>query len=58
MTLTLIFLIAGAAIIAGGSVTLRGSSSLGVRAVSASALTAGVLMLLIGLVNTLSVSSG
>ncbi len=58
MTLTLIFLIAGASITAASSVTLRGGSSLGVRAASASALTAGAIVLLIGLVNTLSISSG
>ena len=54
MSLNLIFLIAGAALVAGSSVSYRGTEAISVRAASASALVAGALMLFIGLVNAVS----
>jgi len=54
MSLSLIFLLLGAALLAGGSVSFRGSDALTVRSISAAALAAGYLMFLIGLINALS----
>jgi len=54
MSLSLIFLLLGAAVVAGATVSFRGSNTLIVRSASAAALAAGYLMLLIGLVNALS----
>ena len=54
MSLTLFFLLAGAALTSGSAVSLRGSAAVGVRSVSAAALAAGMLMFVIGLVNALS----
>lgn len=54
MSLSLIFLLAGAALSAGSSITIRSANGAGVRSVSAAALAAGLLMLAIGLVNALS----
>ena len=54
MSLSLVFLIVGAALLAGSSVSFRGSAAISVRTASAAALTAGSLMLLVGLVNVLS----
>lgn len=54
MSLNLIFLLVGAALLAGGTVSFRGSNALMVRSVSAGALAAGYLMFLIGLINALS----
>ena len=54
MSLNLIFLLLGAALLAGGTVSFRGSDALSVRSISAAALAAGYLMFVIGLVNALS----
>ena len=54
MSLNLILLLLGAAMLAGGSVSFRGSDALTVRSISAAALAAGYLMFLIGLINALS----
>lgn len=54
MSLNLIFLLLGAALVAGGTVSFRGSDALSIRSLSAAALAAGYLMFLIGLVNALS----
>lgn len=54
MSLSLIFLLLGAALLAGGSVSFRDSDAVSVRAVSAAALATGTLMFLIGLVNAMS----
>lgn len=54
MSLSLIFLLLGAALVAGGSVLFRGSEALHLRSISAAGLAAGSFMLLIGLVNALS----
>lgn len=54
MSLSLFFLLAGAALTAGSSISYRGGAAVGVRSVSAAAFVAGVLMVLIGLVNALS----
>jgi len=54
MSLSLVFLLVGAALLAGGTVSFRNSKATGVRSISAAALAAGFLMFLIGLVNALS----
>jgi hypothetical protein len=54
MSLNLIFLLLGAALLAGGTVSFRGDDTLTVRSLSAAAFAAGYLMFLIGLVNALS----
>jgi len=54
MSLDLIFLLLGAALLAGGTVSFRGSDAVAVRTISAAALAAGYLMFLIGLINALS----
>ena len=54
MSLNLVFLLLGAALVAGGTVAFRGGNTVIIRSVSAAALAAGCLMLLIGLVNALS----
>ncbi len=54
MSLSLVFLLVGAAFVAGGTVAYRGGTSLAVRSASAAALAMGSLALLIGLVNALS----
>jgi hypothetical protein len=54
MSLSLIFLLAGSALVAGSSVSLQGSRTVAVRAASAATLAIGGLMLAIGLVNALS----
>ncbi len=53
-----VFVILGAALIAGGTVVYRESGWVYVRASSAAATTVGAIMLLIGLVNVLSGTSG
>jgi hypothetical protein len=54
MSLSLIFLLLGAALTAGGTVSFRANPAVSVRAISAAVLAAGYLMFLIGLVNALS----
>jgi hypothetical protein len=54
MSLSLIFLLTGAALLAGGTISFRESTAVSIRTMSAAALTAGYLMFLIGLVNALS----
>jgi hypothetical protein len=54
MSLSLIFLLIGAALVAGSSIAIRGTHSIAVRSASAATLAAGSLMLVIGLVNGLS----
>ena len=54
MTLSLFFLLAGAGLVAGSAVSYRASEGVLDRSVSAAALAAGSVMLLIGLVNALS----
>lgn len=54
MSLNLIFLLLGAALLTGGTVSLRGSDALTIRSISAAALGVGYLMFLIGLINALS----
>ena len=54
MSLSLIFLLLGAALLAGGTVSLRGSTAISIRSISAAAVAAGYLMFLIGLINALS----
>jgi hypothetical protein len=54
MSLSLIFLLLGAALLAGGTISLRESTAVTVRSISAAVLAAGFLMFLIGLVNALS----
>ncbi len=54
MSLNLIFLLLGAVLLAGGSVSFRDGDALTVRSISAAALAAGYLMVLIGFVNALS----
>ena len=54
MSLSLIFLLVGAALVAGATVSFRHGSSVAIRSASAAALAAGGLMFLIGLVNALS----
>ncbi|MDH3539049.1 MAG: hypothetical protein OEP52_03550 [Acidimicrobiia bacterium] len=54
MTLSLIFLLLGATLLAGGTVSFRESTAVSIRTVSAAVLAAGFLMFLIGLVNALS----
>jgi len=54
MSLHLFFLLAGSALTAGSSVSLRGSVAVGVRSVSAAGFVAGIVMVTIGLVNALS----
>ena len=54
MSLDLIFLLLGAALLAGGTVSFRRSGALTIRTISAAALAAGYLMFLIGLINALS----
>jgi hypothetical protein len=54
MSLSLIFLLLGAALLAGGTVSFRANPAVSVRAISAAVLAAGYLMFLIGLVNALS----
>ena len=54
MSLSLVFLLIGAALVAGASVAVSGSASLAVRCIAAAALATGSLMSLIGLVNAMS----
>ncbi len=54
MSLSLIFLLLGTALVAGGSIPLRASTALAVRSSAAAAVATGALMVLIGLVNALS----
>jgi len=54
MSLSLVFLLLGASLLAGATISLREGTAVSVRAVAASALAAGSLMFLIGLVNLLS----
>jgi hypothetical protein len=54
MSLSLVFLLLGAALLAGGTVSFRNSTAVSIRSISAAALAAGFLMFLIGLVNALS----
>jgi hypothetical protein len=54
MSLSLVFLLLGAALLAGGAVSFRESPAVSVRSISAAALAAGTFMFLIGLVNALS----
>ncbi len=54
----IVFIILGSALIAGGIVAYRGSARVYVRALSAAGIAAGVVMLLIGLVNALSGTTG
>ncbi len=54
MSLNLIFLLLGAALLAGGTVSFRDGDTLSTRSISAAALAAGYLMFLIGLVNAIS----
>jgi hypothetical protein len=54
MSLSLFFLLAGAALVAGSSVALLGNQAIGVRSASAATLAAGALMLTVGVVNALS----
>ena len=54
MSLSLIFLLLGSVLLAGGTVSFRESTAVGIRTMSAAALAAGYLMCLIGLVNALS----
>jgi hypothetical protein len=54
MSLSLIFLLLGAALLAGGAVMFRESTTVAIRSISAASLAAGYLMFLIGLINALS----
>lgn len=54
MSLSLFFLLLGAALLAGGTISFRGSTAITVRSISAAALAVGYLMFLIGLINALS----
>ncbi len=54
MSSSLILLLLGSALLAGGTVSFGESTAVGIRTVSAAALAAGYLMFLIGLVNALS----
>jgi len=54
MSLSLVFLLSGGALVADSSVILHAEAPVGIRSVSAAALAAGGLMLLVGLVNALS----
>lgn len=54
MSLSLIFILAGAALVAGGTVAFREGNGLMIRSVSASAMALGSLGLIIGLVNAVS----
>ena len=54
MSLSLIFLLLGAALVSGATVSFRLSRGVVIRSTSAAALAAGYLMFLIGLVNALS----
>ena len=54
MSLSLIFLLLGAALLAGGTVSFRESTATSIRSISVAAVAAGCLMFLIGLVNALS----
>ena len=54
MSLELVFLLLGGALVAGGAVSFQQSTAVSVRTMSAAALAAGSLMFLIGLVNALS----
>jgi len=54
MSLSLIFLLLGAALVSGATVSFRLSRWVVIRSTSAAALAAGYLMFLIGLVNALS----
>lgn len=54
MSLSLVFLLLGAALLGGATVSLRESATVAVRSVSAAAVAAGFFMFLIGLVNALS----
>ena len=54
MSLSLTFLLVGAALLAGGTVSFREGTAVGIRTISAAALAAGYLMFVIGLVNALS----
>ena len=57
MSSSLIFLLLGAAVLAGGTVSLRGSTAISIRSISAAAVAAGYLMFLIGLINHLEAAS-
>ena len=54
MSLNLMFLLLGAVLLAGGTVSFRGSTAISIRTISAAALATGYLMFLIGLINALS----
>jgi len=54
MSLDLIFLLLGVALLAGGTVSFRESTAISIRSISAASVAAGYLMFLIGLVNGLS----
>jgi hypothetical protein len=54
MSLSLVFLLLGASLVAGAGLALREAKALATRVVSVAALTCGSLMFLIGLVNALS----
>ena len=54
MSLSLIFLLLGAALLAGGTISFRESTATSIRSISAALVAAGCLMFLIGLVNALS----
>lgn len=54
MSLSLFFLLAGAALTTGSVISYRGSAAIGVRSVSAAAFAAGIIMFVIGLVNAMS----
>jgi len=54
MSLSLIFLLVGAALAAGATVSYRHANGVVVRSASAAALASGFLMFLVGLVNALS----
>jgi hypothetical protein len=54
MSVSLIFLLLGAALLAGGTVSFRGNTAISIRSISAAALAAGYLMFLVGLINGLS----
>jgi predicted phage tail protein len=54
MSLSLAFVLLGVALIAGSSVSFRGSPAVSVRSISAAAFAVGCVLLLIGLVNVLS----
>lgn len=54
MSLGLVFLLVGAALLSAGTVSFREGTAVGIRTISAAALAVGFVMFLIGLVNALS----